>query len=221
MDKNVKEANVNILKVLIVVSASKRFLHKLIPLIQRFYPKASLTLLIEKARMREKIESEFKNLSKNAIVYDTIENRQHPLKFAKFLRSERWDVAVALFTGENKWNRPLKLVPFLCGAKHILVYNENATTFYWNLQNLRKVLRYIRRRISSFQTWRPLLDPILKSIGFIIIVLKALRISIGIFAYRLFTHKTWVKNEQNRLLHKALLKPKRDLYLQTPLELDR
>jgi len=160
-------------RALIITSASKAIVFKVIDnLLQRF-PYIQFTVLVPDG-LQDELRTHWPQLEIE--VFNRLEYRRNPLGLLVNLWWRDFDLCVVMLTGERGFYKR-KFAGFLSGARYLMVYNENIDSFYWMLGCINKIAKHVSWRMRLGQLHLNLkywLSYPLASIGFLVVLVRAL-----------------------------------------------
>jgi hypothetical protein len=124
--------------VLVVQTVNSPIFEKILRVVLRRFEDAEIELAI-----RPEME---KRLPKNHDCRLWLIDRDKRAEFIGELKSRYFDTVVVGWCAQRGFWK-LKLLPFLLGPRRVLVYNENADSFFLNRRHLRAICHHLKWRI--------------------------------------------------------------------------
>jgi hypothetical protein len=134
---------------LLIRSANSNLAIKVIQALKRRFPKSQITMLSTWTLDSNKVidaklhdELLFVPLEQNRAAH-----KERKKRLMQDLKSRKFQLMVVIFSKEIIYYR-LQMLPFILNRKHLLIYNENLDSFYFNNYHRSVILRHILTRLS-------------------------------------------------------------------------
>ena len=170
-------------RALVVGSASKDIMFKVIDSLVRRFPEVQFMALVPDNWQKE-LRTKWPQLEVEAI--NRAEYRVNPLRILIKLWRGNFDFAVVVLSGEKGYYKH-KFVGFLSGARYLMVYNENIDSFYWMLGCFSTIMQHLSWRMRLGQLHLNLkywVSYPLSVIGYLIIFVKVLPLLVRVVLRR-------------------------------------